>query len=128
MTAPTPLRKTAGPLRLIATAIGGPRAVAGKLRRLGRTALLYVKPREVERRLETLLEYVRSYRQNPETPHLTRVEQTLRAAPHFAAAEQQFATLPGFLEYCGRLSTGFGRLLRRYRSVSVFPLEGQTLG
>lgn len=254
MTAATPLRRTAGPVRLIATAIGGPRAVAGKLRRLGRTALLYVRPGGVERRLETLasrglapeqptrvqlffggfdmlrfliepaardyyqqqgisfgfhqllrvlddpvsmidptgflserdtiighvmqvvhlnpiydlqilqafpdgleelesqvaamvagshpragtigaivedpsyharlLEYVRSYRQNPETPHLTREEQTLRVDPHFAAAEKQFATLPSFLEYCGRLPRRLGGLVSRYRLVSEFPLGG----
>ena len=47
-------RLTAHPLRLIVQAIGGPRQVAGKLRRLARTVRLYVDRSEIERRLCTL--------------------------------------------------------------------------
>ena len=254
MTAPeAALRKTASPLRLVAAAIGGPRALGGKLSRLVRTAGLYVRRGEVERRLETLaaaglaperptrlqlffggfdmlrfliepgardyytqqgisfgfhqllrvlddpvsmidptgflserdtiighvmqvvhlnpiydlqilqafpdgldalesqvaqmvdgthpragtiraivedpeyharlLDYVRRYRADPATPQLKREEQTLRADPHFAAAERQFATLPGFLEYCATLPKGLGALLKRQRRVREFPLD-----
>jgi hypothetical protein len=70
-----------------------------------------------------LLDYVRRYRADPRTPPLVRQEQTLRAAPRFAAAERTFATLPGFIEYCNRLPSGFRTLLRRYRSLREFPLE-----
>ena len=49
-----PARLTATPLRLMAQAIGGPRQVAGKLRRLGRTLRLYVDGAEIDRRLRTL--------------------------------------------------------------------------
>jgi hypothetical protein len=48
------LRTTASPLTLVAKAVGGPRAVAGKLRRLGRTLRIYVSPGEVRRRLGQL--------------------------------------------------------------------------
>jgi hypothetical protein len=50
------LRQTASAWTLVRTAVGGPRQVAGKLRRLGRTARLYVDGREVDRRLRTLQE------------------------------------------------------------------------
>ncbi len=48
------MRQTSSPVSLVRTAIGGPRAVAGKLRRLGRTARLYVSPSEVRGRLRAL--------------------------------------------------------------------------
>ena len=48
------LRRTASPWKLLRTAVGGPREIAGKLRRLGRTAALWVRPGEIDRRLETL--------------------------------------------------------------------------
>jgi hypothetical protein len=70
-----------------------------------------------------LLDYVRRYRADPATPPLVRQEQSLRADPRFAAAERTFATLPGFVAYCGKLPTGFGSLLRRLRSLHEFPLE-----
>jgi len=47
-------RLTAHPLRLIVQAIGGPRQLAGKLRRLARTLRLYVDRSEIDRRLRTL--------------------------------------------------------------------------
>lgn len=49
-----PLRLTARPAQLIVRAIGGPRQVAGKLRRLAATAALYAAPGEVSGRLERL--------------------------------------------------------------------------
>ena len=48
------LRRTASPWQLVRTAIGGPREVAGKLRRLGRTVGLYLRPAEITERLERL--------------------------------------------------------------------------
>jgi len=47
-------RKTAPALRLVADAIGGPRAVAGKVARLARTARLWLDPAEVRARLDAL--------------------------------------------------------------------------
>jgi hypothetical protein len=48
------LRTEAGPATLLRTALGGPREIAGKLRRLARTARLYADRREIPRRLEAL--------------------------------------------------------------------------
>ena len=48
------LRSSASPWTLLRTALGGPREIAGKLRRLGRTVRLYVSPGEVRGRLENL--------------------------------------------------------------------------
>lgn len=251
--APAAARKTAPPLRLVADAIGGPRAIAGKLARLARTARLWATPSEVRRRLDELerrgfvdrqpgrwqilfggldmlrfviepaardyyaqqgisfgfhqllrvlddpvsmidptgflsdrdtivghvmqvvhlnpvydlqllqmfpdgldelerqvaemvagthprrrsigaivedptyharlLDYVRRYRADPDTPPLVRQEQTLRADPAFAAAERTFATLPGFIAYCNRLPADFAALARRLRHVQRFPVE-----
>jgi hypothetical protein len=50
----TTARLTAHPLRLVLQAIGGPRQIAGKVRRLGRTLILYVDRAEIDRRLRTL--------------------------------------------------------------------------
>lgn len=52
--AAAPLRMTAHPARLIAQAIGGPTAVAGKLRRLAATLALYARPDEIPARLARL--------------------------------------------------------------------------
>jgi len=70
-----------------------------------------------------LLDYVRRFRADPLTPPPVREEQTLRADPHFAAAERTFATLPGFIRYCHRLPTQPVQLLRRLRSTTRFPIE-----
>lgn len=70
-----------------------------------------------------LLEYVRRFRKDPDTAPLVREEQTLRADPHFAAAERTFATLPGYVEYCNRLPTSALALWRRMRALDRFPLE-----
>jgi hypothetical protein len=70
-----------------------------------------------------LLDYVRRFRKDPDTPPLVRQEQTLRADPAFAAAERTFATLPGFIGYCNRLPSDFATLTRRLGSVSSFPIE-----
>jgi hypothetical protein len=67
-----------------------------------------------------LLEYVRGYRADPTTPPPIREQATLRGAPRFAAAERQFATLPGFLAYSSRLPPGFFALVRRLRTVREF--------
>jgi hypothetical protein len=68
-----------------------------------------------------LLAYVRQFRLDPDTPPPVRGEQTLRNDPTFAAAERQFATLPGFIQYCNRLPTGFGELWRRLRTTETYP-------
>ena len=47
-----PLRLREGPARLVLRAIGGPRQIAGKLRRVASTAALYASPREIPSRLE----------------------------------------------------------------------------
>jgi hypothetical protein len=70
-----------------------------------------------------LLDYVRRFRADPATPPLVREEQTLRADPHFAAAERTFATLPGFIDYCRRLPMQPVALLRRLRATQRFPLD-----
>jgi hypothetical protein len=49
-----PLRMRASALRLVWTAIGGPRQVAGKLRRLAQTASVYASPNEIPARLARL--------------------------------------------------------------------------
>jgi len=69
-----------------------------------------------------LLDYVRRFRADPDTPPPVRQEQTLRADPHFAAAEKQFATLPGFIAYCHRLPTQWPALWRRLRRLERYPL------
>ena len=69
-----------------------------------------------------LLDYVRRFRLDPGTPPPVRAEQTLRADPSFAAAERQFATLPGFIEYCNRLPPELPTLWRRLRSLQRYPL------
>jgi hypothetical protein len=70
-----------------------------------------------------LLDYVRRFRADPHTPPPVREEQTLRADPHFAAAERTFATLPGYIEYCNKLPRDVPTLVRRLRTVERFPLE-----
>jgi hypothetical protein len=72
-----------------------------------------------------LLDYVRRFRLDPTTPPPVRQEQTLRADPHFAAAERTFATLPGFIAYCHRLPTGMRDLARRLRSLDRVPLDAE---
>jgi hypothetical protein len=67
-----------------------------------------------------LLDYVRRFRADPETPPPVR-PQTLRADPAFAAAERQFATLPGFIDYCGRLPPRLADLVPRLWRVRAFP-------
>jgi hypothetical protein len=69
-----------------------------------------------------LLDYVRRFRVNPDTAPPVREEQTLRADPHFAAAERTFATLPGFIAYCHTLPTGLPSLVSRLRRLDRFPL------
>jgi hypothetical protein len=70
-----------------------------------------------------LLDYVRRFRVDPDTPPLVREEQTLRSDPSFAAAERTFASLPGFIEYCLKLPTRPRALLSRLRALDRFPIE-----
>jgi len=71
---------------------------------------------------ERLLDYVRRFRADPQTPALVRGEQSLRADPVFAAAERTFATLPGFVAYCRRLPTGVAALALRLLRLREFPI------
>jgi hypothetical protein len=48
------LRTTASPFTLVRKAVGGPRAIAGKLFRMGKTLRIYATPGEVGRRLGEL--------------------------------------------------------------------------
>jgi hypothetical protein len=70
-----------------------------------------------------LLDYVRRYRCDPNTPELVRQQSAPGGSPRFAAAERTFATLPGFVEYCLQLPRGGGALLRRLVRVKEFPVE-----
>lgn len=70
---------------------------------------------------QRLLDYVRRYRRDPHAEHLVR-EQSLRDDPSFAAAEQTFASLPGFLEYAASLPESLPRLWSRYRALERFPV------
>jgi hypothetical protein len=69
-----------------------------------------------------LLDYVKRYRADRNSAPPVRQEQTLPDDPHFAAAEKQFATLPGFIDYSNTLPTGVGALLARLRSLKQYPL------
>jgi hypothetical protein len=53
---PRTLRQTASAWTLLRMAVGGPRQVAGKLRRFGRTVWLWLDRREIDRRLLALQE------------------------------------------------------------------------
>jgi hypothetical protein len=72
---------------------------------------------------ERLLDYVRRYRRDPDTPELVREAPDLRRDPAFAAAERTFATLPGFFAYCEGLPGSAGALLRRLLVLREFPME-----
>lgn len=69
-----------------------------------------------------LLDYVRRYRQDPETPPLRRRGQTLDSDPVFAAAARTFATLPGFMAYCCDLPRSPFALARRLLALRCFPV------
>ena len=69
-----------------------------------------------------LRDWVRRYREDPSAVPPVR-EQTLRADPHFAAAERTFATLPDYLAYSARLPRDARSLWRRMRALDRFPLE-----
>ena len=75
-----------------------------------------------------LLAYVRRYRVDPTTPPPVREQGALRDDPRFAAAERQFATLPGFLAYCNALPRGFPALLRRLCVLREFASTPEAAG
>ena len=54
----------------------------------------------------------------PTEPLVTVAADTVAISPDY-----RFATLPGFIDYCQRLPTELGVLLRRLRSTDRFPLE-----
>lgn len=67
-----------------------------------------------------LLDYVRRFRRDPDAAPMKRQAQTLRGDPEFAAAEETFATLPGFIDYCCRLPRAPRQLARRLIAVRRF--------
>jgi hypothetical protein len=75
---------------------------------------------------QRLLDYVRAWRTDRQTPELVR-ESSLRKDPSFSAAERTFATLPGFLTYAAGLPKTFFALLARYRSLARFPVLAEAL-
>ncbi|MBK7972866.1 MAG: hypothetical protein IPK07_06155 [Deltaproteobacteria bacterium] len=84
----TTARKTASPLRLLATAAGGPRQWRDKLARLAGTVALYASQREIDRRLARLAE--RGY--------LTQIP--TRAQLGFGGLDMvQFFIVPGAADY-----------------------------
>jgi hypothetical protein len=86
-----------------------------------RTIGAIVEDPDYHRRLR---EWVRRYRADPAALPPVR-EQTLRADPHFAAAERAFATLPSYLVYSARLPRDLRSLWRRLRALDRFPLEAE---
>jgi len=67
-----------------------------------------------------LLDYVIRFRADRDALPPVRQEQSLRADPLFVAAERQFATLPGFLEYCVQLPASPLALLARFARRPAF--------
>lgn len=55
-------------------------------------------------------------------PLLMSFPDGLPDGPHFTAAETQFATLPGFIEYAAALPRSPVALLRRLATVRKFPI------
>jgi len=82
-----------------------------------RTIQAIVEDSDYHRRL---LDYVRAFRADPQAVPPVRQEQTLRADESFAAAERQFATLPGFIEYSNRLPRRLSELVPRLWRVQRF--------
>ncbi len=70
-----------------------------------------------------LLAYVRDFRVDPGAEPPRRAQSALRDDPAYVAAEECFATLPGFIGYAASLPNGFAALLRRYRQVRKFPRQ-----
>lgn len=62
-----------------------------------------------------LLDYVRSYRENPDSPHLLREQGEARASAEFRLAEHTFGTLPAFMRYANRLPRELRALLAHRR-------------
>jgi hypothetical protein len=85
-----------------------------------RTIAAIVEDPDYHRRL---LDYVVAFRADRGAAPPVRQEQSLRADPVFAAAERQFATLPGFLRYATRLPSSPVALARRLFEVKRFPVE-----
>ena len=70
-----------------------------------------------------LLEFVRAYRAGSGAAPPVREQGQLRQDPAFVAAEQTFATLPGFITYAAALPSAAAALWRRYRNTARFPIE-----
>lgn len=62
-----------------------------------------------------LLDYVRTYRANPDSPHLLREQGRARSSAEFRLAEHTFGTLPAFMRYANRLPRSLGALLAHRR-------------
>ena len=73
-----------------------------------------------------LLRYIQQYRADPASAlPIVREEQSLRGDPSFAAAERQFATLPGYIAWCNGLPRDFAALVRHRWQMRAFPVAGQ---
>jgi len=73
--------------------------------------------------LRRLLDYVRAYRADHDTPPPVRREQTLRSDLHLPPQSARSGTLTGFIDYCNYLPRALPTLVRRLRRVRRFPLE-----
>lgn len=91
------LRQTASSWTLLRTALGGPREVAGKLQRLGRTLRLWLTPSAVHRRLDALQE--RGYLQ----ARPTRLQLLFGSHDMF-----RFVVTPAARDYYAQRGIGFG--------------------
>ena len=99
----TSLRLSAPPWKLLLAAIGGPREIAGKLGRIGRTLRIWTDPKEVDRRLATL-----------EAEGLIR-ERPTRAQIFFGGLDMlRFVIEPAARDYYEQvgISFGFHQMLR----------------
>ncbi len=97
------LRQTASPWRLLRAAVGGPREIAGKLRRIGRSLRLWLDPAAIERRMRRL-EQQALVRRRP-----TRLQIAFGGLDMF-----RFVITPAARDYYAQrgISFGFHQLLR----------------
>lgn len=73
-----------------------------------------------------LLQYIVAFRADPtQAVPIVRLEQSLRDDPSFAAAEQQFASLPGYVAWCNALPTDLTKLVRHRATLRRFPITSE---
>ncbi|RMF12224.1 MAG: hypothetical protein D6761_13045, partial [Candidatus Dadabacteria bacterium] len=66
-----------------------------------------------------LLDYIRAYRKDRNTPQLRRAGGALKSDPNFVLAEETFGELPGFMRYAVRLPRTLPGLLRHWARDTV---------